>query len=120
MDPLYPLYFFFAQKDYQQSSPEPKETMLHGVRARRNRPRITHLFFKNDSLLFIKANQRESERVRHFLKIYGKSSGQKINYEKSGLFFSKNTGTAKKDGAKNIFGIQITTKILRSIWGYLQ
>ena len=48
---------------------------LSGVQAGRNGPRVSHLFFADHSILLLKANTSESERVKHLLKIYEESSG---------------------------------------------
>jgi hypothetical protein len=53
--------------------------------------RIHHLFFADDSLLFYRANRREWRRVQEILADYELASGQKINREKTSIFFSRNT-----------------------------
>ena len=111
-DPLWPYLFLLCIEGVICTSLKiPKGKMLHGVRASRLGPRITHLFFADDSLLFFKATRRESKMVRQQLKLYEENSGQKINYEKYGLYFSKNTNTPQLDEVKSIFGIQSTSSL---------
>ena len=50
--------------------------------------KLTHLFFADDSLLFCKANSQECGNVLKILAEYEKVSGQKINKDKTSLFFS--------------------------------
>lgn len=51
---------------------------------------ISHLLFADDSLLFAKENIFQAATLRNFFfLIYEDCSGQTINYDKSGLFFSK-------------------------------
>ena len=40
------------------------EGLISGTKASRMGPLVTRLFFANDSLLFVKANRRESEMVK--------------------------------------------------------
>ena len=73
------------------------EGLISGTRASRMGPTVTHLFFADDSLLFVKANRRESEMVKSIHRTYENSSGQKINFEKSALIFSRNTRIITKE-----------------------
>ena len=57
----------------------------------RERVRLNHLFFAYDSLLFCRANIDEWNSLQESLELYEKSSGQKLNREKTSIFFSKNT-----------------------------
>jgi hypothetical protein len=50
-----------------------------------------HLFFTEDSLLFGKANVFEWINIPEILQVYMQASGQKLNHEKTSLFFNKNT-----------------------------
>lgn len=70
---------------------------LHGISIARGAPRISHLFFADDSLIFIKANQQESATIKATLDVYGKASGQLINYDKSAVSFSANVNRATRE-----------------------
>ena len=48
---------------------------LHGVRVVRTTPKISHLFFADDSILFWKASSHEVEVIQHILHSYQKASG---------------------------------------------
>lgn len=50
-------------------------------------PTITHIFFADDSQLFCKANTSECMELINILNAYEKASGQKINADKSSVFF---------------------------------
>ena len=54
-------------------------------------------FFADDSYSFCKANSKEANHVLDLLHIFDQASGQKINYEKSSIFFSRNTETSTRD-----------------------
>ena len=54
-------------------------------------PRINHLFFANDGLLFCRATPIEWNRLAKILEVYEKASGQLLNRDKTSIFFSRNT-----------------------------
>ena len=60
---------------------------LKGVQVCRKAPRISHLLFADDSIIFCKASMEESNRVIKVLSDYEGDSGQKLNKEKTSLFF---------------------------------
>jgi hypothetical protein len=64
---------------------------ITGVPTSSKGPRLSHLFFADDSMIFCKANSVEWQRVMRILGIYEKVSGQQINLQKTSLFFSRNT-----------------------------
>jgi hypothetical protein len=78
---------------------------IHGVSLCRRGPKITNLFFADDSLLFCKATRVECEKIQDILWLYEKASGQKLNREKTTLFFSKNTPQAMQEELKDILGV---------------
>lgn len=51
-------------------------------------PVVSHLLFADDSFMFFKATMEEVNAVRSILHDYASKSGQAINFQKSGIFFS--------------------------------
>lgn len=69
--------------------------------------RLSHLFFAIDSLLFSRANFDEWCNLQKVLKTYEFASGQKLNAEKTSIFFSLNTGSVFKTFIRSFMGIGI-------------
>ena len=69
---------------------------ISGISICRGCPRVTHLFFADDSLLFCKANNQECQKLIDILQLYKAALGQKINTDKSSVFFSNNTLEEKR------------------------
>ncbi|KAL9671576.1 hypothetical protein QQ045_009146 [Rhodiola kirilowii] len=63
---------------------------LVGVKICRGAPIVSHLLFADDCLLFLKATLQNMRVVKSILDRFELLSGQKLNYEKSELFFGKN------------------------------
>lgn len=80
---------------------------LSGVKVRRGAPQISHLLFANDCIIFCEASIEGSSRVSKILTDYERDSGQKLNREKTSLFFSKNMERAVQEGVNDLFGAQI-------------
>lgn len=64
---------------------------MEGVAITEGAPKITNLFFVDDSLLFGKVDRRDMNSLRSIIRKYGEASGHQINFEKSSMMFSSNT-----------------------------
>ena len=71
----------------------------------RNGPRLTHLLFADDSLLFCRATNQECSNILEILEVYGRCSGQQINRNKTTIFFSKLTSEEKREHIKQVLGV---------------
>ncbi len=77
---------------------------IFGVATYRRGPKVSHHLFADDSLLFCKATISDSTKIMEILSLYEHSSGQKINREKSAIFFSSNTPQPTKDVIYQFWG----------------
>lgn len=77
----------------------------------RGAPGISHLFFADDSLLFFKATVLEAEAVKGCLATYERMSGQSVNFMKSCIVFSRNTGDHIKNAVAEVFAVPIVGDI---------
>ena len=57
------------------------------MRVARGAPIISHMFFADDSYIFCKARPEEASHVLDLLHVFEQASGQKVNFEKSSIFF---------------------------------
>lgn len=69
---------------------------------------ISHLMFADDLLLFGKATIEQIERVNKILKKFCDMPGQRINKEKTKVFFSKNTAEHTKRHLTHASGFRET------------
>ena len=85
------------------------ETMrdIRGVSICRSGPRLTHLLFADDSLIFCGANDNECQKLMEILAKYEQASGQQINRSKTTPFFSKSMSQAMQDSIKVALGVQV-------------
>ena len=91
-DPLSPYLFLLCAEGLHSLIHKAKmKGELKGVSINRRGPKITHLFFAGDSLLFCKATTQDCDRIQEILHTYEQASGQQINLHKTTIFFSKST-----------------------------
>ena len=91
-DTLSPYLFLMCAMGLQSSLNKAEvEGHIRGVAICRNGPKVSHLFFADDSVLFCSAKEVECQKILDILAIYERGSSQKINREKTNIFFSSNT-----------------------------
>ncbi|CAL1353552.1 unnamed protein product [Linum trigynum] len=107
-DPLSPLLFVLCTEGFaallRQAITEKK---LEGVKVAPRAPRISHLFFADDSYLFLRGSLQECENLIEVLNEYEELSGQRVNLEKSAVCFSKNISTPDQEFLATILGVGV-------------
>ena len=78
-----------------------------GIAVCRRAPQVSHLLFADDCIVFGKASKEEGLRLLKILEVYERELRQKLNREKTSLFFSKNTREEIREEVKDMFGAQI-------------
>ena len=91
-DPFSPYLFLICAMELQGLLHKAvSEGHLRGVSICKNRPQVSHLFFADDSVLFCWATEAKCQIILDVLSFYEKGFGQKINRDKTCIFFSSNT-----------------------------
>ena len=78
---------------------------IQGFSIRRRGPKLTHLFFADDCLLFCRSTLDECEEIQELLALYESASRQTVNKDKTTLFFSRNTDEDIKETIKLSLGV---------------
>ncbi|XP_050365473.1 uncharacterized protein LOC126784002 [Argentina anserina] len=90
-DPLSPYLFLLVSEVLSlRITHAVREKKVVGVRLCRGSPELSHLFFADDALFFIRATLRNVWELSAIFREYCLASGQEINKEKSSIFFTPN------------------------------
>ena len=103
-DPLSPYLFLLCTKGFSvllRNVAHHRD--LHVVICSQNGPSITYLLFADDSLLFCNGSLSECHIIKEILQAYELASRQKINNDKSSIFFSTNTPQSLWEEIKRFF-----------------
>ncbi|KAB2616581.1 hypothetical protein D8674_023169 [Pyrus ussuriensis x Pyrus communis] len=95
---------------------------LEGVKMGGSGPVISHLFFADDTLLFLRADQKNCRNLRHLIESFCVASGQKVNLMKSSVFFGVNVPMGIADQLGRSFGMVVVNNPgtylgVPAIWG---
>jgi hypothetical protein len=90
---------------------------LEGIRVCREAPVISHLLFADDSLILLRADKRNAEKLKSILDEYCANSGQMLSTAKSSIYFSGNTDVDIKVEVCEALEI-MTESLNESIWVY--
>ena len=104
-DPISPYLFLLCSEGLSAMlKREERKGNIKGVSVCRGAPQLSHLLFVDDSIIFCRASIDVGLQVMKVLSDYEHESGQKLNMEKTSLFFSKNTNNDMKEAIKELFG----------------
>ena len=80
---------------------------MEGIAICHEGPKLSHLFFADDSLIFCKTTISYCDSLQCIFQVYEKESGQQLNHAKTSLFFSTNTSREVQEEIKVRFGAQV-------------
>ena len=105
-DPLSPFLFLCTEGLNGLIKKAKLQGDIHGYSLCRRGPKLTHLLFVDDRLLFCRTTMEECEKVMDILNMYEEALGQKVKRSKTSLFFSKSILAEVKHGIKVTLGVQ--------------
>ncbi|KAL9671188.1 hypothetical protein QQ045_008754 [Rhodiola kirilowii] len=85
---------------------EANSKRLKGVRVCQGAPMVSHLFFADDSVFFMKATEQNARRLRAILSEYEVLSGQRISAEKLEIVYSRNVAAPLRQLINGVFAVK--------------
>lgn len=79
---------------------------IYGYSLCKRGPKLTHLLFVDDSLLFSRATMEECDKVMQILESYERGSNQKVNRSKTALFLERTHMQTSKLVSRQALGVQ--------------
>jgi hypothetical protein len=108
-DPISPYLFLLCAEALSSLLTQADHSgVLSGVPTSKKGPKLNHLFFADDSLLFCKATPHHWRKLTSLLHTYELASGQRLNQSKTSIFFSRNTTTETRQEILRMAGIPST------------
>jgi hypothetical protein len=101
-DPISPYLFLLCAKGlHALLTRATVSRQLQGLSISRGGPKLTHLFFADDCVLFCRATIMECNTILDILRRYERALVQQINQDKTTLFFSASTASITQEEIKN-------------------
>jgi hypothetical protein len=113
-DPLSPYFFLICAECLSTLFRKAeRDSLIQGISICRGGPHVSHLFFTDDSIIFCRVTQSEGAALLDLLLCYENALGQKVNSEKTTLFFSPNTQQVTRVAIMHLFGTNPTTQFAK-------
>ena len=110
-DPISPyLFLFCAEGLHTLLTRATVSRQLQGLSISRGGPKLTYLFFADDSVLFCRATLMECNTIIEILRKYERASGQQLNQDKTTLFFSTSTAAETQEEIKVALQLPVITQ----------
>ncbi|KAL4302002.1 hypothetical protein GQ457_10G000840 [Hibiscus cannabinus] len=108
-DPLSPYLFLFYTEGFSTLLYAAQNAgLVNGATIGRERLAINHLFFADDSILFGDASIEGAANIQKVISTYSNASGQKVNFDKSLIYFSSNVTSSVRDSISTLLGVRVS------------
>jgi hypothetical protein len=106
-DPISPYLFLLCVEGLSSLMKKEEQVYrLKGVRNGITDPGISHLLFADDTIFFTRADLKSINSLKSVLKTYGEGYGQKINLQKSTIFFGSRCPLHVKQQIMEVLKVQ--------------
>ena len=113
-DPISPYLFLLCMEFLgAQISAMCEEKRWDKIKASKNGPSFSHIFYADDLMLFAKANSKNCNAILEVLENFCNMAAQRINVNKSRIFFSPNVSGRKKNSICRKLGLMATQNLGR-------
>lgn len=105
-DPISPYLFVICTEmlvRMLKRSEDKKE--ITGLKVASTAPPVSHLLFADDSMFYCKQDDGELNQIVRIIEEYSLASGQRVNYQKSSVYFGKLIPPERRDLLKKKLGI---------------
>lgn len=111
-DPL-SLYMFLIISDVFPRSIQcvVEEGSIKGMQFNHQSPSMSHMFFADDTLIFLHATPQNAWNITKILNAYCQASGQQINLHKSSVYLGANVPMTMSNYLCDILGIPIVSDL---------
>lgn len=100
-DPLSPYLFVICTEMLIKMLQDAEgKKQITGLQVARGAPPISHLLFADDSMLYCQEKDAELNQIVRIIKEYSLASGQRVNYQKSSIYFGKHISTIRREEIK--------------------
>ena len=111
-DPLSPyLYILAANVLSCRIAKAEEDNQWQGIKICEESSPISHLFYADDSLLFLEANETQFQVAKSILEEFSLWTRQKINFTKSSLIFSLNTNHELRTSLSRQMGMNFSRRL---------
>lgn len=111
-DPLSPYLFVLCMERLgDMISAQVQQKKWLPITISKNGPKVSHLFFADDVLLFAKAKPSQARLIANVLQSFCALSGFKVSVKKSRAFASKGVTNSRKEKILSITQINFTTNL---------
>ncbi|KAK5784761.1 hypothetical protein PVK06_039291 [Gossypium arboreum] len=109
-DPLSPYLFLICAKGFSTLLHEVEQNdLIRGTPIGRGKFSVNHLFFADDCILFGDASKEGANMVRSVISEYEQASGQRVNFDKSLIYFGANVDSNVKKLVKSVLGVRVAS-----------